>query len=184
MAAIGYREPQLLQAPPQNEPDVQPFIVSSGSINRGDIVTLSSGKIVQGTTNVSSAIVGMALHGSADVYFTGVGGNAAVTDSALFGATTATTSLQPGNEINGVKVALGHNGQLFVLSIVQAKATSQIGTTFGLNLDSTSTFFVADSSQSNKVLTLVGFLEGPGNGATGDTGARGIFQFISSTLAL
>lgn len=186
MAAIGYQPPKIAMIGQGKEPDIQPFPFASNTLNAGDIAVLTSNVAAQGATNLNANVLGIvAGHGTGEIFFTGIGGNAAVKDTAKFGA-QAMGAIAAG-DTTSVHVALAHNNQVFVFSLVQAWATNLLGTTTGILLDATTTFFVADNSQGNAgVLTIIGKVQGPLSvvGGVGDTGALVYCTFVASKLAL
>ena len=197
MAAYSYAEPAIYMPGGFKEPDVQPFAATpAAGIKRGDIVTIAAGLLTRptgavGTGIATSGIVGLTEMDQTAIYYVGIGGSAAIAtpsaaNSALFGATTAGTALQPGLEFQGTKVVLAHNGQQFEFSLNSAVtwATSLIGTQVGIALDGTSNLYIADTTATNKVGVIVGEVDGPNKGAVGDTGKRIIVALLASVLAV
>jgi hypothetical protein len=60
----------------------------------------------------------------------------------------------------------------FEISLIQAWDPGYIGQLCGLNIDTNSQYFVADLTASNKILQIVGQVDGPGRGGPGDTYKR------------
>ena len=193
MAAYAYAEPVAYQTPPNNEPDVLPFPCASGlGITRGNIVTLASGTLSKPTGAIGTGIAASNILGMTEMDQTAIYTNASVpaTPAAsnlnLFGTTLQGTVLQPGLEFAGVKVILGHNGQQFEMSLQSGVtwATSLLGSAAGIVYDTTSGFYIVDTTATNVVGNIVGTVDGPNKGAVGDTGKRVLFQFKSTVLAL
>jgi hypothetical protein len=111
----------------------------------------------QATTNQAANIVGLALHGSAAVWATGVGGSSTAGGNAnILGVTANPPPIgDPGNF--GVVVVKLLASQPLVLSLVQPYYNNI--TSVGLLLDTVSGKFVADSSQSNKIFTITTALD-------------------------
>jgi hypothetical protein len=141
-------------------------------------------------TNASSSIIGYAVN-DWDVTFANfqyTGGQAGFTQRALFGQDQS-GPIGVGYEqyqayyINLTSVA-------FVISLVQPYYSSVFQATAGLFYNSTYQCFQADTSQSNKILTIVGKfgISNPNNsfdpvGGEGDTNALVIAQFNAGLLA-
>ncbi len=143
----------------------------------------------QASTNASSGIVGLAVAASNENFFDGSGGSFNVGPGSRTGANTGVPPLAPGEAQLYYAAGLGQ-GQLVEMNLSQAYAfyPSLIGTTAGLTLDASSGFFIADPSQTNKILTIVdqrpGVQIGPtASGTDGDLGVRVVVQF-NSGLAL
>lgn len=107
--------------------------------------------INQCATNDNANIVGIALHGSNAIWAPQAGpvGN----NASLLGGWANPAPL---NSIEPAKVMVAQLlvGTPFEISVKQPWYDGMAGTTFGLTLDSTSGYFVADNSQSNKVITV------------------------------
>lgn len=111
----------------------------------------------QATTNQAANIVGLAPHGSAAVWGLGVGGSSlAGGNGNVLGVTANPPPI--GDPINfGVLVAKLLNQQPIVMSLVQPYY--QNITSAGLLLDTVSGKFVLDTTQSNKIFTILSALD-------------------------
>lgn len=175
------------------EPDVIKYPVTGGTtLGRGAFAQIASGLLTKpagaiGTGIPASNNVGMCNADSTATYFSGIGGSAAeltasAANSQLFGSTTATTALQAGVDFLGIPVTMAHNGQQFEVSLNQAFAQASIGVQVGLALDAGTGFYIADTTATNKVATIVGQVDGPNKGTTGDIGKRVIIEFLSTVV--
>lgn len=176
MTAWAYQPPVQYLTPTQTTPD-SASLPMSGTINLDDVLIISSGVVSQAATNPTAAtLAGIALKKSADIYY-----NASPTDQTLFGASTVGTALTP-SEPKNMQFTPFANGNQFVFSLVQAWNQNLVGTTAGLLLDGTSTFFVLDNSQGNKPFVIKGLLPNAlENFQTNDTGVRVIAEVPTST---
>jgi len=180
----GFKEPDIAKYP----------ITAANTIKRGEFTTIASGQLLHpvgavGTGIPTTGIVGLANADGSALYFSGIGGSTAVAspyaaNTQLFGYTTATTALQPGLDFLGLPITLAHNGQQFEVSLSQAFAQASLGVQVGIALDAASGYYIADTSATNKVATIIGEVDGPGKGTIGDTGKRVLVQFIATTLAV
>ena len=71
----------------------------------------------------------------------------------------------------------------FAVCLKQAWDPGFLGQNAGLNIDSQSNFFIADMSQTNGVLQIVGTVDGPGWGGPGDVNKRVIVKVNGAYLA-
>lgn len=138
-------------------------------------------------TNASTGILGMAACASNETYFDGYGGSfTAGTPGSRLGSTNTIDPLTPTEAPNGYVVGLGQ-GTLIEMNLNSASGAfsyNLVGTTAGITLDATTGWFTVDSTQSNKVVTIVdhrpGVYIGPtAQGNPGDLGARVIVEFTS-----
>lgn len=181
MAAIAFQKPAMQLTANAPEINTLSYPVANGaSFIAGDILQINgSGQLIKSVDNPATLIAGMAERDSNAAYVNASG--VSVGNQSLFGANFAGTLLN--SEPSNIQVAqLGGDGR-FVLSVVQAKNQNLVGTTFAIGLDGGTGLFVADNSKTNKIITLVRWLEGPGLGNAGDTGARAEF-FVSTATAL
>lgn len=129
--------------------------------------------LVRAATNSNASIAGLTLHDSAAVYATGIGGSlTAGGPGNLLGTWGNPPPLAPGDPAQALVVSLV-NGQPIEISLAQPWLASMQGTTAGLLLDTSQQaagVFVADTSQANKVLTILDRLDL--GGSLMDTGAR------------
>jgi hypothetical protein len=146
--------------------------------------------INRSVTNPSTLIVGLAINNSTQQFFSGTGGAFTVGDQSLFGATNSLSPLNPTESLLGYVISAA-SGTLFEISLKQAWYPSLVGSAkAGLTLDTTSGFFIADTSASNKVLNILRLATSvpvatpgiPVTGQVGDTGARVIVSFASGTF--
>lgn len=196
MATLSYAEPAIYMPGGFKEPDIAKYPITGGTtFNRGAFLTIASGLLTKpagavGTGIPTTGIVGLSNIDSTALYFAGIGGSAAeatpaAANTQLFGYTTATTALQPGLDFQGCPTTLAHNGQQYEVSLAQAFAQNQIGVAgnVGVALDAASGYYIADTSATNKVATIVGEVDGPGKGTIGDFGKRVIIVFLPTVLA-
>jgi hypothetical protein len=139
--------------------------------------------VARAATNANANIVGMAVNSSAADYFVGTGGSFLVNEGSTLGATNSLGPLEP-NEIFRTPVLKVNNGAMIEISLRQAYYPALDGTTAGLYLDPVTGFFVADNSQSNKILNILGQVPGVPSvsGNVGDVGARVRVQFNSGVI--
>lgn len=147
---------------------------------------------VRGATNLAGSIYGLAVHGSQENYFDGYAGSGyAGSPSSRLGSSNSMAPLMATEAPLSYVFGLGF-GQLVEFSLNTASGAYSpylINTTAGLTLDATTGFFTVDTTQANKVCTIVdsrpGVYIGPTaqNDGTG-LGARVIVEFSSSALAL
>lgn len=184
---IAYQAPRLHGAGPlaTDDPNLNKFPFT-GTLVEGDIVFLNSGVLTKAAAN-QAALAGMIPAGSANIYHAassaGVGLN--------FGPDQTGTALMPATEQNLGLVEFSGGVQLEIsLNQATTLANSLIGTQVGLNYDSTSGFFFADTTQTNKIGVIVLLPGGPdaprgpqvANGQIGDLGGRVVIEFIASAL--
>jgi len=137
-------------------------------------------------TNVATNVVGLAVNSSLALFYVGAGGSYLGNESASFGVTNAQAPMTP-NETFG-SVVIRPQNTIFEISLVQPYYSTLQGTTAGLTVDPTTGFCVADNSQSNKILNIVGLSQGAQIGATaqggayGDIGARVYVTFNGGTI--
>lgn len=177
MAAYGYLPPSVFVDGHTRTPDSQnlPF---SGTINLDDVLVLSSGVLSQAATNAAvTTLAGLALKPSSAIYYQAPpAGNA-----TLLGTSTVGTVLTPGYVKNMEFLPL-QQGSYLEMSYVQALAAGTPGTLVGITLDATSTYFVADNAQANKVGTIVAVVtDALRPWVVGDTGARVLVQINAAT---
>jgi len=138
-------------------------------------------------TNANASIVGIAAQDSAAQYVLGPGGSfAAGGPGNLLGTWATPPPLMPGDPQQGLVDYTGiYGGSPIEICLLQPFYESLVGTTAGLLL-TTAGWFVADNTQSNKVLTITDKVPGAplDVGATnnGDTYARVKCVFNSGTL--
>jgi hypothetical protein len=176
MAAWGYMPPASTLPGSQRTLDSMtlPF---TGSNAIDDILILSSGVLAKAATNAAiTTIAGQALKASGAIYAStspGIG--------TLFGASTVGTVLTPGLPLQ-MDFSPWYQGIFIQLSLVQAIAATSPGTQVGLLLDGTTGYFVADTSQGNKIGTIVNPVIQPSQPwAISDTGVRVIVQINAAT---
>jgi len=129
--------------------------------------------LARAATNASANIVGLAQDDSNALYFSGVGGSGAIGNQSLFGATMTQQPLTGNDAFLNLVVKL--QVQVIEISLVQAwNPMLAGGAVAGLLLDPTTGFFVADTSQSNKIFNIIGLAAGPSSvqGGVGLTGSR------------
>jgi len=138
--------------------------------------------ITRAATNQATNIVGLAVNSSLADYFSGPGGSFQVNENSLFGATNSYPPLQPAEVYLGYAVKLQFN-QLIQISLVQQYTPALIGTTAGIAIQSNG-FFAADNTQSNKVLTIYGSVDGVaslvGNGT--ETSGKRVLAYFNQGL--
>jgi hypothetical protein len=141
----------------------------------------------RGTTNMNSEIIGMAAN-DFDVTYAPLAGTpgAGYSNRELFGNDT---SLSGGNQEQYQGYYYKLNNRNIEISLVQPWYPSLEQQTAGLLYSTQYNCFAADTSQSNKVLTIVGKVNGANNpnyggavGGNGDTGARIVVRFNSGLL--
>lgn len=146
----------------------------------------------EGATNLSSGILGIAAHASNETYFDGYGGSfTAGNPGSRLGSTNTIAPLTPTEAPLAYVIGLG-GGQLYEFNLNTASGAFSpylIGTTAGMTLDSTTGWWTVDTSQSNKIVTIVdarpGVYIGPTAQSSSDNlGTRVIVEFSSSALAL
>ena len=140
-------------------------------------------------TNASSNIIGYAVE-NVEVTFAnraGSGGQAGNNLRALFGQDQSGPTGVGYEQYQGYYIDL--NNQLIVISLVQSYYPSLLQTTAGLYYNTTYQCFQADTSQSNKILTIVSKFGQPNSnagfnpvGGIGDTGALVVCQFNAGLL--
>lgn len=174
--AWGYMPPSATLPGSQRTLDsiTLPF---TGSNAIDDILILSSGVLSKAATNATVAtIAGIALKNSGAIYATAAPGI-----GTLFGASTVGTVLTPGLPLQ-MEISPLVNGIFVQMSLAQAVAATTPGTAVGLLLDGTTGYFVADTSQSNKIGTIVSVVTQPSQPwVITDTGVRVIVQINAAT---
>ena len=146
----------------------------------------------RGATNLNTNVLGMAICASNENYFDGYGGSfTAGNPGSRLGSTNTIDPLTPTEAPLGYVIALGAGTQIEMNLNTASGGFSPllIGTTAGLTLDAASGWFTADTSQSNKILTIVGYRPGVYIGPTaqgnpGDLGARVVVQFTTASALL
>lgn len=131
-------------------------------------------------TNATGNIVGIGMHDSQSLWATGVGGGfTAGGISNLLGAWMPPPPLGPVDPAQALFTSLV-NEQPFEICLLQPWTNALIGTTAGITLDA-SGWHVADTSQTNKVLTIQGKAVGVASdvGNPGDTYAR-VYCFVNT----
>ncbi|MDE2098155.1 MAG: hypothetical protein KGL39_12950 [Patescibacteria group bacterium] len=188
-ATIAYAAPRWIPSGPVQVPNIYQIAANGGqTLIEGDIAILSSNKLSKAAANAAvSTIAGLVQAGTTTVYY-----NASPSTTTLFGYDQSGNALIPATNQN--PRVLGFTpGMLFEMSLNQATtlATSLIGTSAGLNYDSTSGFFFVDTTQTNKIFTIVQISGGPdslfpaysvagaANGVIGDSGGRVIVAALS-----
>jgi hypothetical protein len=136
-------------------------------------------------TNVASNVVGLATSSSLTYFYVGGGGSFAGNEFAPFGVTNAQPPLTPDETYKAVVIR--PQNTYFEMSLVQAYNSALQGTTAGITVDPTTGICVVDTSQSNKILTIVGLSQGAQIGATAqggvnDIGARVQVAFTSGII--
>jgi hypothetical protein len=129
-------------------------------------------------TNQATNVIGLAIEDSLSDYFTGPGGSFLVGVNSLFGASNQYPPLQPAETFLQYVIRPQFN-QLYQVSLVQAYNPALVGTTAGLAIQSNG-FFALDTTQSNKIMTIYGSVDGVasvvGNG-TETSGKRVLAYF-------
>jgi hypothetical protein len=131
-------------------------------------------------TNASAAMFGMAVDDSNALFYNSIGN---VGNQSLFGVTMTQPPLTAADAYNNLVYKL--QSQTLEMNLVQPFYPSVIGgAVAGLLLDPTTGFFVADTSQSNKVLNILQAAVGPQGfeGGVGITGTRVWVQFASGLV--
>jgi len=139
--------------------------------------------LARAATNASANIVGMAVDDSNALFFDGVGGAGSIGNQSLFGATMTQQPLTANEAFLNLVYKL--QSQTIEMNLVQQWSPMLAGgAVAGIPLDSTTGFFVADTSQSNKILNILGFVNGPQSfqGGVGLTGTRVQVQFASGLV--
>lgn len=129
---------------------------------------------------VSTGILGMADSDSDAIYGGAPGGSVNTGKQNIFGASQ---SFSPGwtNDPYYVPVIKGDTG-LFELNLVQTWYGTLLYAAVGLNIDATTGYFVADTTQT-ACATIQNKTFGPGRGDVGDTYARVQIRFNAAALA-
>ena len=131
-------------------------------------------------TNQSANIFGMAVDDSNALFYNQLG---SVGNSSLFGVTMTQPPLTAADAYNNLVYKL--QSQTLEMSLVQPWNQALVGANMaGILLDPTTGFFVADTSQSNKVLNILQQAVGPQTfqGGVGITGTRIWVQFASGLV--
>ena len=138
--------------------------------------------VTRAATNQAANIVGMAVNSSLADFYSGPGGSFLVNENSLYGATNSYPPLQPAEVYLGYVVKLQFN-QLVQISLIQPYTPALIGTTAGIAIQPNG-FFAADNTQSNKVLTILGSVDGVaslvGNGT--ETSGKRVLAYFNSGL--
>ena len=100
--------------------------------------------LVRAASNSVAALAGLALHDSAAVYAKGIGGSGYGGPNNPLGVWANPAPLGPGDALQAL-VASFAGGQIIEMSLVQPFYPAIVGSAFGLTLDATSNFFVADT---------------------------------------
>lgn len=145
--------------------------------------------VIQAATNASANIVGFAESDYDVTYAPRAGATGpGYSNRDLFGIDATQPPLGYLEQYQASYYKLNANQQLFEASLVQGWYPSLIGTTAGILLSTAASCHAVDTSQSNKIITIVGKVQGPDNvaygsvGDVGDTGARIICRFNSGTI--
>lgn len=139
-------------------------------------------------TNANAGIIGLAMHDSAALYVGGVGGSFSAGGPAnLLGTWGSPPPLMPGDPQQALVGYTGiYGGAPIEICLLQPFYESLVGTAAGITLNAASGYFVADNSQSNKILTITDKVLGSPTdvGATnnGDTFSRVKCVFTAGTL--
>ena len=134
--------------------------------------------ILQAATNANSNIVGIAVNASDQYFISGPGGATTVNNQSMLGATVSLPPTQPQELYFGYVAKLQNAYIEMSLINTQAWSPALIGSNFGLTLDATTGFFVA-----NPAGTACGFIVNGADGVpsivgtSGDFGKRIIVQF-------
>lgn len=184
-ATIALRYPSLFQGADFNgsiEVLSRP-VVGGQTVKDDDVLILSGGDVESAATNPASALAGLALHASGNVFAGGAAGASVAKGASPFGAFTSGFN-DP--EVTNMHFVPFHNGNQFEFSLATtvALADTLVGSQVGLVKDASGIYCV-DTAGTNKVATIVQIVRGPNNGVVGtDNGGRVIVDFIASTLAL
>jgi hypothetical protein len=141
----------------------------------------------RGATNLSTNLVGIAVD-DFDVQFHS-GPAASFKNTSPFGADVSGPPMGFYEQYQTKVYTLG-GGQRFEISLVQAWYPGLLYSTCGLQYNTAAGCFVADTSQSNKILTIVDKVQGAYNptyaseGTVGDTGARVVCAVTTSSALL
>jgi hypothetical protein len=161
----------------------QSAVTALGSTTTTAYPLTNSSGVNKAAAGVSTGIIGMADSDS-DAYFAGIlgataGGSQNTGKRSLFGATQ---SFGPGwtNDAFALPVTKLGPG-LIELSLVQGFYPSLIFASTGFNIDATTGYFVADTTQT-AAGTIQDIAFSPGQGNVGDTGARVRVQLNSSAV--
>jgi hypothetical protein len=145
--------------------------------------------VIQAATNVATNVVGFA-ESDYDVAYAPRAGQPGpgYSNRELFGLDASTPPLGWLEQYQCSYYKVNANQQIFEASLVQAWSPTLIGTTAGILLSTAANCHAIDTSQSNKIVTIVGKVQGPDNptyGSVGDyldTGARILCKFNSGTI--
>lgn len=155
-----------------DHPLIQPYAKTAAVIGAGDLVALSSGSIVEASTN-PTAVVGVAMNAGTN---------------SLAGTFDGLSSLTGSIENTGVHVAMASTQNIFEgnLSGVLSTTVPQPGLTYGMTLDATTDLWYIDNTKSgaNQICVIYKVYNDKGHGQLGDTGARVQFQFIPADTVL
>jgi hypothetical protein len=141
--------------------------------------SLAAPGLAKAASNQSGGIVGLAEHDSGSNYAGFLGGSAAVATRAaastqLLGAQAGPMgTIMPPDIANAkyVKAAGGMEWEISLPSTYTYPGFSG-GQQFGLGIDATTGWFVADPTLSNLIFNFVEEANGPNRGTVGDTGKR------------
>ena len=139
--------------------------------------------LARAATNPSTGIFGMAVDDSNALFFNGVGGAGTIGNQSLFGATMTQQPLTA-NDAFLNEVYKMQNQQIEISLLQPWSPALQGAAVAGLTLDPTSGFFIADTSQSNKILNILYANNQPQvfGGGVGITGTRVVCTFTSASL--
>lgn len=190
MALISVEMPIAQTPGGSNAPTCVSFTASS-HVHDSDFVVLSGGTIAPAGANVAGGIAGIAQHDSNSAYGGTTAGSGPVVAPIqnVFGLSEVGTLLPP-SPGQTIVAALG----LPVVVAINLTATTgwQSGgsqqatyaTAVGLAIDSTTGYYLADPTASNKVAVVTGKINGPSFGGVGDLGARVLIEMNASALAI
>lgn len=156
------------------------FTTALGTAFTVPAVLTNSIGLARAATNANTNLFGMATDDSNALFYNAYG---QVGNQSLFGATMTQQPLTGNDAFYNLVTKL--QTQQLEMSLVQAWNPALAGgAVAGLLLDPTTGFFVADTSQSNKILNIVGFNNAPQSvqGGVGLTGTRVIVQFAGTGL--
>ncbi|MDE2100963.1 MAG: hypothetical protein KGL39_27200 [Patescibacteria group bacterium] len=190
-ATIGYAAPRWIPNGAVQVPNpYQVALNNAQTLVEGDFAILSSNKLSKAAANAAVAtIAGIVRFGNTDSY----GGVAGSSRSSILGPNQAGNALIPGTNNNAMVFGFTPN-MAFEMSLNTATtlAVSLIGAQAGINYDATSGYFFVDTTQVNKIFTIVQLPGGPDalypsfqsaggaqNGVLGDSGGRVIVTALT-----
>jgi len=143
----------------------------------------------QSASNDNASIVGIAIADSGAVYALGIGGSSAAGGyNQTLGIWSNPPALGSSPEAQYGFVASVANNAPVEMSLKQAWYPSLIGSSFGLTLDTSSGWFIADTG-ATAIGTIIGKVTGAGAyastddvGGYGETGARVLVNFTSGVI--